>query len=91
MDVSSGVESSRGVKDVARIRAFVEAVRSIPLSRTRADDGREAPPPAGGEPPVRPVVRRQAVRSVGTNSRRNASVSSQPSTAWQGTPSALTG
>jgi phosphoribosylanthranilate isomerase len=30
VDVSSGVESSRGVKDVARIRAFVEAVRSIP-------------------------------------------------------------
>ncbi|PZE78296.1 phosphoribosylanthranilate isomerase [Curtobacterium sp. MCBD17_019] len=29
VDVSSGVESSRGVKDPARIRAFVEAVRSI--------------------------------------------------------------
>ncbi|QKS12497.1 phosphoribosylanthranilate isomerase [Curtobacterium sp. Csp1] len=30
VDVSSGVESERGVKDVARIRSFVEAVRSIP-------------------------------------------------------------
>ncbi|PZE63534.1 MULTISPECIES: phosphoribosylanthranilate isomerase [unclassified Curtobacterium] len=30
VDVSSGVESERGVKDPARIRAFVEAVRSIP-------------------------------------------------------------
>jgi phosphoribosylanthranilate isomerase len=29
VDVSSGVESERGVKDPARIRAFVEAVRSI--------------------------------------------------------------
>ncbi|KQO61412.1 phosphoribosylanthranilate isomerase [Curtobacterium sp. Leaf261] len=29
VDVSSGVESSRGVKDPARIRAFVEAVRSV--------------------------------------------------------------
>jgi len=30
VDVSSGVESERGVKDAARIRSFVEAVRSIP-------------------------------------------------------------
>ncbi|GAA1494263.1 phosphoribosylanthranilate isomerase [Curtobacterium herbarum] len=30
VDVSSGVESARGVKDVRAIRAFVEAVRSIP-------------------------------------------------------------
>jgi phosphoribosylanthranilate isomerase len=30
VDVSSGVESERGVKDPARIRAFVEAVRSLP-------------------------------------------------------------
>ncbi|WP_144710049.1 phosphoribosylanthranilate isomerase [Curtobacterium pusillum] len=30
VDVSSGVESERGVKDPAKIRAFVEAVRSIP-------------------------------------------------------------
>ncbi len=30
VDVSSGVESERGVKDVARIRSFVEAVRSSP-------------------------------------------------------------
>ena len=30
VDVSSGVESERGVKDVRAIRAFVEAVRSIP-------------------------------------------------------------
>ncbi|MCC8907244.1 phosphoribosylanthranilate isomerase [Curtobacterium sp. GD1] len=30
VDVSSGVESERGVKDEAKIRAFVEAVRSIP-------------------------------------------------------------
>lgn len=30
VDVSSGVESERGIKDVARIRSFVEAVRSIP-------------------------------------------------------------
>ncbi len=29
VDVSSGVESARGVKDVAAIRAFIEAVRSI--------------------------------------------------------------
>jgi phosphoribosylanthranilate isomerase len=29
VDVSSGVESERGVKDVAKIRAFVEAVRSV--------------------------------------------------------------
>jgi phosphoribosylanthranilate isomerase len=29
VDVSSGVESERGVKDPARIRAFVEAVRSV--------------------------------------------------------------
>jgi phosphoribosylanthranilate isomerase len=28
VDVSSGVESSRGVKDIARIRAFCDAVRS---------------------------------------------------------------
>ncbi|MBP1301354.1 MULTISPECIES: phosphoribosylanthranilate isomerase [unclassified Curtobacterium] len=30
VDVSSGVESERGVKDAAKIRSFVEAVRSIP-------------------------------------------------------------
>jgi phosphoribosylanthranilate isomerase len=30
VDVSSGVESERGVKDAAKIRAFVEAVRSLP-------------------------------------------------------------
>lgn len=29
VDVSSGVESARGVKDVAAIRAFIEAVRSV--------------------------------------------------------------
>jgi phosphoribosylanthranilate isomerase len=29
VDVSSGVESARGVKDVAAIRSFIEAVRSI--------------------------------------------------------------
>jgi phosphoribosylanthranilate isomerase len=29
VDVSSGVESLRGVKDPARIRAFIEAVRSL--------------------------------------------------------------
>jgi phosphoribosylanthranilate isomerase len=29
VDVSSGVESERGVKDPARIRAFIEAVRSV--------------------------------------------------------------
>ncbi|MCJ1714112.1 phosphoribosylanthranilate isomerase [Microbacterium sp. M1A1_1b] len=29
VDVSSGVESERGVKDAAKIRAFVEAVRSL--------------------------------------------------------------
>ncbi|WP_066522360.1 phosphoribosylanthranilate isomerase [Curtobacterium ammoniigenes] len=30
VDVSSGVESERGVKDVGKIRAFIEAVRSAP-------------------------------------------------------------
>ncbi|WP_424360631.1 hypothetical protein [Methylocystis parvus] len=29
MDVSSGVERERGVKDAGRIKAFVEAVRSL--------------------------------------------------------------
>ena len=29
VDVSSGVESSRGVKDLARIRAFVAAAKSV--------------------------------------------------------------
>lgn len=31
VDVSSGVESERGVKDVGKIRAFIEAVRSAPV------------------------------------------------------------
>lgn len=31
VDVSSGVESSRGVKDIGKIRAFCDAVRSAPV------------------------------------------------------------
>ncbi|RLS91045.1 MAG: N-(5'-phosphoribosyl)anthranilate isomerase, partial [Planctomycetota bacterium] len=33
VDVSSGVESDRGVKDHAKIRAFIDAVRAADAAR----------------------------------------------------------
>ncbi len=50
VDVSSGVERSRGVKDAAMIAAFVAAAKAPAPSSARPDRGRScgaAPPPSG--------------------------------------------